>query len=51
MAPTRTELLITVKPLVITNDREMMKVTEELRMQIRKASELEKSIKSRDSGS
>ena len=39
----RTELLITVKPLVITNDREMMKVTEELRMQIRKASELEKS--------
>lgn len=47
----RTELLITVKPLVITNDREMMKVTEELRMQIRKASELEKSIKSRDSES
>ena len=47
----RTELLITVKPLVITNDRDMMKVTEELRMQIRKASELEKSIKSRDSGS
>jgi general secretion pathway protein D len=43
----RTELLITVKPLVITNDREMMKVTEELRMQIRKASDLETSIKSR----
>ena len=41
----RTELLITVKPLVITNDREMRKVTEELRRQIRQASELERAIR------
>jgi len=43
----RTELLITVKPLVINNDREMQKATEELRRQIRKASELEETIKGR----
>jgi len=43
----RTELLITVKPLVINNDREMQKATEELRRQIRKASELEQTIKGR----
>jgi type II secretory pathway component GspD/PulD (secretin) len=41
----RTELLITVKPLVITSDREMRKVTEELRRQISKASEYEKAIR------
>ena len=41
----RTELLITVKPLVITNDREMRKVTEELRRQISRASEYEQAIR------
>lgn len=41
----RTELIITVKPLVITNDREMRKVTEELRQQISRASEYEKIVK------
>ena len=41
----RTELLITVKPQVITNDREMRKVTEELRRQISRASELEQAAR------
>ena len=43
----RTELLITVKPQVITNDREMRKVTDELRRQISKASEYEEAIKAK----
>ena len=43
----RTELLITVKPLVVTNEREMMKVTEELRQKIRKASDYEATIKAK----
>ena len=43
----RTELLITVKPQVITNDREMRKVTEELRRQISKASEYEAATRAR----
>ncbi len=46
----RTELLITVKPLVITNDREMRKVTEELRRQISKASEYERAIRAERAG-
>jgi len=41
----RTELLVTVKPLVITNDREMRKVTEELRSLISNASEYEQAVK------
>jgi len=41
----RTELLVTVKPLVITNEREMRKVTEELRDRISKASEYEQTVK------
>ena len=41
----RTELLVTVKPLVITNDREMRKATEELRRQISRASEYERSVR------
>ncbi len=45
----RTELLITVKPLVITNEREMQKVTEELRAQMLKASEYEQAVKFRES--
>ena len=43
----RTELLVTVKPQVITNDREMRKVTDELRRQISKASEYEEAIKAK----
>ena len=46
----RTELLITVKPLVITNDREMRKVTEELRRQVNKVSEYEQAIKAERAG-
>ena len=41
----RTELIITVKPLVITNSSEMRKVTEELRRQISRASEYERQVK------
>jgi len=41
----RTELLVTVKPQVITNDREMRKVTDELRRQISQASEYEQAIR------
>ena len=43
----RTELLVTVKPQVITNDRDMRKVTEELRRQISRASEYERSVRSK----
>jgi len=38
----RTELLITVKPQVITNNREMRKVTEELRRRLSRVSEYER---------
>jgi len=41
----RTELLITVKPLVIRNSSEMREVTEELRRQISRASEYERLVK------
>jgi len=41
----RTELLVTVKPQVITNDREMQKVTDELRRQMSKANEYEQAIR------
>ena len=41
----RTELLITVKPLVITNNREMRKVTEELRGRLSRVSEYERMVK------
>jgi len=44
----RTELLITVKPLVINNERDMMKVTEELRRKVRKVSEYEASVKAKE---
>jgi len=45
----RTELLITVKPQVITNSSEMRRATEDLRHQMRRASEYEKLVKeSRD---
>jgi len=41
----RTELIITVKPLVITNSNEMRNVTEDLRRQISRASEYERLVK------
>jgi general secretion pathway protein D len=41
----RTELLVTVKPVVIENQRAMRRVTEELRMRMREASEYEDSVK------
>jgi len=41
----RTELIITVKPLVVTNDREMRKVTEELRQQLSNASDYERQVR------
>jgi len=41
----RTELLITVKPQVITNNREMRKVTEELRRRLSRVSEYERMVK------
>jgi len=41
----RTELIITVKPQVITNDREMRKVTEELRGRLSRVSEYERMVK------
>ncbi|MCO4812095.1 MAG: type II secretion system protein GspD [Gammaproteobacteria bacterium] len=45
----RTELLITVKPQVITNSSEMRRATEDLRHQMRRASEYEELVKeSRD---
>lgn len=46
----RTELLITVKPIVIENQRAMQQVTEELRMRMREASEYENSVKANTSG-
>jgi general secretion pathway protein D len=41
----RTELLITVKPQVITNSSEMRRATEDLRRQMSRASEYERLIK------
>ena len=41
----RTELLVTVKPQVINNEREMRKITEDLRRQISRASELEQAAR------
>jgi general secretion pathway protein D len=41
----RTELLVTVKPQVITSEREMRKVTEEIRRQISNASEYEEAVR------
>jgi general secretion pathway protein D len=41
----RTELLITVKPQVITNSSEMRRATEDLRHQMRRASEYEELVK------
>ena len=41
----RTELLITVKPQVITNSSEMRRATEELRRQMSRASEYERLVK------
>jgi general secretion pathway protein D len=41
----RTELLITVKPQVITNSSEMRRATEELRRQMGRASEYEQLVK------
>jgi hypothetical protein len=38
-------LLITVKPQVITNNREMRKVTEELRRRLSRVSEYERMVK------
>lgn len=42
----RTELIITVRPRVVENVREMQQITEELRMRMMKASEYEESVKS-----
>lgn len=42
----RTELIITVRPRVIENMREMQQITEELRMRMRKASEYQRSVES-----
>jgi general secretion pathway protein D len=41
----RTELLVTVKPVVVENQRQMQRVTEELRARMREASEYEESVR------
>jgi len=41
----RTELLITVKPVVVENQRQMQRVTEELRARMREASEYEETVR------
>jgi general secretion pathway protein D len=46
----RTELIVTVRPLVIEDQREMQKVTEELRSRMAKASEYEQSVKPSEGG-
>jgi general secretion pathway protein D len=43
----RTELLVTVKPVVVENQRQMQRVTEELRSRMREASEFEQSVKAK----
>ena len=40
----RTELIITVRPRVIENEREMQRITEELRMRMSKANEYQRSV-------
>jgi general secretion pathway protein D len=42
----RTELIITVRPRVVENAREMQQITEELRMRMRKASDYQRSVES-----
>jgi general secretion pathway protein D len=42
----RTELIITVRPRVIENSRQMQQITEELRMRMIKASDYQDSVKS-----
>jgi len=42
----RTELIITVRPRVIENPREMQQITEELRMRMKKASEYQDLVRS-----
>jgi general secretion pathway protein D len=44
----RTELIITIKPVVVGNGQEMRRVTEELRMRMQKASDLEYSARDND---
>jgi len=44
----RTELIITIKPVVVGNGQEMRRVTEELRMRMQKASDLEYSAREND---
>jgi general secretion pathway protein D len=42
----RTELIITVRPRVIENQREMQQITEELRMRMKKASDYQRTVES-----
>lgn len=44
----RTELIVTVSPRIIENQREMQKVTEELRTRMKKVTEFEVSVKERE---
>jgi len=44
----RTELIITIKPVVVNNGQEMRRVTEELRMRMQKASDLEYTAREND---
>jgi len=44
----RTELIITIKPVVVSNGQEMRRITEELRMRMQKASDLEYSARDND---
>jgi general secretion pathway protein D len=44
----RTELIITVRPIVVENMQEMQQITEELRMRMRQASDYQRSVESAD---
>jgi len=44
----RTELIITIRPVVVGNGQEMRRVTEELRMRMKKASDLEYTAREND---
>ncbi len=44
----RTELIITIRPVVVNNGQEMRRVTEELRMRMQKASDLEYTAREND---
>jgi len=44
----RTELIITVRPRVVENAREMQQITEELRMRMRQASDYQRAVESND---